>query len=304
MNTFSTQSITAINRGEALPLIVIVGPTASGKSATALRIAEEFQGEIICADSRTIYKDMDIGTAKPSAEDQARVPHWGLDLVAPGESFTAADFKKYATEKIAEIRSRNHIPLLVGGTGLYVDGVVFDYQFGKPDPELRQELENMSDDYLKRYCLNNNIKLPENDQNRRYVIRAIEQNNINSKSLNEPIPHTIIVGIATNKDELRARIAGRSEQLFENGMVEEAIMLGKKYGWNSEAMTGNIYKLVKHFLDNTLTRDELKEKFITADWRLAKRQLTWLKRNPFIHWLSLDDAYDFLKAFIARDTSV
>lgn len=292
------------NRGDELPLIVIVGPTASGKSETALRIAEEFQGEIICADSRTIYKDMNIGTAKPSVEDQARVPHWGLDLVAPGESFTAADFKKYAIEKIAEIRSRGHIPLLVGGTGLYVDGVIFDYQFGEPNLKLRTELEKMSDGDLKKYCLNNNVILPENDKNRRYVIRAIEQKTINSKRLKETIPHTIIVGIATEKDKLRIRIETRSEQLFENGVVEEAILLGKKYGWDSEAMTGNIYKLVRQFLNNELTKAELKEKFITADWRLAKRQLTWLKRNPFIQWMPLDDAYDFLKAFIARKTSL
>lgn len=304
MNKISTQEKHVINRGEELPVIVIVGPTASGKSATALRIAEEFQGEIICADSRTIYKDMNIGTAKPSLEDQARVPHWGLDLVAPGESFTAADFKKYAMEKIAEIRSRGHIPLLVGGTGLYVDGVVFDYQFGQPDAKLREELEKMSDDDLKKYCVNNNVTLPENDKNRRYVIRAIEQKTINSKMLNEPIPHTIIVGIATEKEDLRNRIEARSEQLFENGMVEEAILLGKKYGWDSEAMTGNIYKLVRQFLNNELTEAELEEKFITADWRLAKRQLTWLKRNPFIQWMPLGEAYDFLKAFIARKTSL
>lgn len=302
VNTISTQIEKANNRGETLPLIVIVGPTASGKSATALRIAEEFHGEIICADSRTIYKHMDVGTAKPSLQDRQRVPHWGLDLVEPGESFTAADFKKYATEKIEEIRSRGHIPLLVGGTGLYVDGLIFDYQFGAPNGELRKALEEMSDSELKEYCFNNNVSLPQNHQNRRYVIRAIEQKTINSKRLAEPLPNTFIVGITTDKMILIGRITHRSEQLFENGMVEEATMLGKKYGWDSEAMTGNIYKLVKQFLNNELTEAELKEKFITADWRLAKRQLTWLKRNPFIHWKSLDDAYTFISAFIADTT--
>lgn len=302
MNKISIQKKTVVNRGETLPLIVIVGPTASGKSSTALRVAEAFGGEIICADSRTIYKHMDIGTAKPSMQDQQRVPHWGLDLVEPGESFTAADFKKYATEKITEIRGRGHIPLLVGGTGLYVDGVIFDYQFGAPDLHLRQELEKMSDQQLKEYCFNNNVLLPENHQNRRYVIRTIEQKKVNSERLAEPLPNTIIVGITTDKTVLRQRISQRSEQLFENGMVEEAIMLGKKYGWESEAMTGNIYKLVRQFLNNELTIVELKEKFITADWRLAKRQLTWLKRNPFIHWMPLEEAHTFITAFIADTT--
>jgi tRNA dimethylallyltransferase len=145
------------------------------------------------------------------------------------------------------------------------------------------------------YCLNNNISLPENQQNRRYVMRAIERKNISTTRLNEPIAHTIIVGITTKRDELKRRIEARSEQLFEQGVVEEAKTLGKKYGWDSEAMTGNIYKLVKQFLDGQLTEAELKEKFITADWRLAKRQLTWLKRNPFIHWVSLHDAYQYIK---------
>jgi tRNA dimethylallyltransferase len=144
------------------PLIVIVGPTASGKSALAMQLAERFGGEIICADSRTVYKGMDIGTAKPSAEDQARVPHHGLDLVEPGERFSAVDFKNYATQTIADIRARGKIPFLVGGTGLYVDAVIFDYHFGQADPELRAKLEALSLEELHEYCRNNNIKLPEN----------------------------------------------------------------------------------------------------------------------------------------------
>lgn len=283
------------SKAAELPLVVIVGPTASGKSATAMQIAEEFSGEIICSDSRTIYKGMDIGTAKPSKEDQARVPHWGLDLVEPGESFTAADFKDYAQKKIQEIRERGHVPMLVGGTGLYVDGLIFDYEFVSPDPELRSRLEAMPLEELQDYCANNNVELPENQQNRRYVIRAIERKNVSGKRLSALIPNTIIVGITTNRDELKARIAHRSEQLFENGMVEEAKLLGEKYGWNSEAMTGNIYRLVYQFLAGEFNEDELKRRFITADWQLAKRQLTWLKRNQFIHWASLDDAYSYIK---------
>ncbi len=295
MNKKVIQNSSTNNRGEEAPLVVIVGPTASGKSATAMRVAEEFGGEIICADSRTIYKGMDIGTAKPSAEDQARVPHWGLDLVEPGEVFTAADFKAYALKAIANIRSRGKLPILVGGTGLYVDGVIFDYQFGKTDSLLRKKLETQSLDALKKYCANNNIELPENEQNRRYVIRAIEQKSINSKRLEQPIDNCIIVGIATERSTLRKRIHDRAEQLFANGMVEEAKMLGKKYGWKSEAMTGNIYKLVKQYEDGLLNEAELKEKNETADWQLAKRQLTWLKRNPFTHWTSLDEAYSYIK---------
>lgn len=295
LNKKSIQQNGTNDRGRELPLVVIVGPTASGKSATAMRIAEEFGGEIICADSRTIYKGMDIGTAKPTPEDQARVPHWGLDVVEPGESFTAADFKFLAQQKIAEIRARGHVPMIVGGTGLYVDGLIFDYQFGAPEPELRKKLEALTLEELKEYCLNNNISLPENQQNRRYVIRAIEQKSINNKRLTAPIANTVVVGINTERDVLRQRIADRSEQLFENGMVQEAKLLGEKYGWDSEAMTGNIYRLVKQYLDGEFDEEELKQRFITSDWQLAKRQITWLKRNPFIHWASLDDAYMYIK---------
>ncbi|MFZ1301536.1 MAG: tRNA (adenosine(37)-N6)-dimethylallyltransferase MiaA [Candidatus Microsaccharimonas sp.] len=281
---------------KTLPLVVIVGPTASGKSATAMRIAEDFNGEIICADSRTVYKNMDIGTAKPSLEDQARVPHWGIDLVEPGEPFSAADFKKYTLLKVQQIRERGHLPVLVGGTGLYVDGVIFDYDFAEPRPELRKELEALSLEDLKLYCANNNVELPENDKNRRYLIRAIERQSISIKGLSKPIANTIIVGITTERDVLRGRIAARAEQLFENGMVEEAIKLGKKYGWKNEAMTGNIYKLVHQYVDGELTKEQLKEKFITSDWRLAKRQLTYLKRNTFIQWKSLSDAYEYISS--------
>jgi tRNA dimethylallyltransferase len=284
------------------PLIVIVGPTASGKTSLALELAEQFKGEIICADSRTVYNGMDIGTAKPTLEEQARIPHWGLNLVEPGERFTAADFKRYATKKIEEIRKRGHTPFLVGGTGLYIDAVIFDYKFGSPvDEKLREKLSTFSIDELQTYCKNNNIELPENTKNKRYLIRMIERSGTVVKRTESPISTSIIVGIATNPDELRTRIEGRSEQLFENGVVGEATKLGKLYGWNNEAMTGNIYPLVHSYLRKEISYEEMKEKITTLDWRLAKRQLTWLRRNPHIIWLSLDDAKVYLAQQLANE---
>lgn len=277
------------------PLIVIVGPTASGKSKAAIELAEQYDGEIICADSRTIYKGMDIGTAKPSKVDQARVSHWGLDLITPDQTFSAADFKSYAVQKIAEIRGRGHVPILVGGTGLYVDSVVFDYEFGpSADLERRAELEEMTLEELHKYCIQHNITLPENEQNKRYVIRAIEQKGISIKRSETPLENSIIVGIATDREQLRKRIQQRSEQLFDDGVVEEAKMLGEKYGWENEAMTGNIYRLAHAFLDTLITEGELKFRNETADWQLAKRQLTWLKRNQFITWLQLDKVKNYI----------
>lgn len=284
-----------------LPLVVVVGPTASGKTGLAIELAQRFGGEIISADSRAIYVGMDIGTAKPSVEEQAGIPHWGLDLVTPGELFSAADFKTYALEKIDEIRGRGHIPFLVGGTGLYVDAVLYDYQFGPPaDLGRRRELEVMTTEELQEHCNKNNIPLPENSKNKRYLIRAIEQQGVNEKRRQEPIANSIIVGIATATDVLRTRIEARAEHLFADGVVEEATILGKKYGWGSEAMTGNIYPLVRHYLDGQLTLEEMKEKFVTLDWRLAKRQLTWLRRNSHIVWLPLGEARQFLIRRLAK----
>ncbi len=287
---------------EAKPLIVIVGPTASGKTSLAVELAEKFHGEIICADSRTVYRGMDIGTAKPTKKDQAKVPHWGLDLVQPNEQFTAADFKIYATQKVAEIRERGHVPFLVGGTGLYIDAVIFDYQFGpKADDSLRDQLNAVTLEELISYCIENNIILPENNKNKRYVIRAIEQKSINTKRKDQPLNNTIIVGIATDPVMLRVKIEQRSEQLFEDGVVEEAKLLGKIYGWQCESMTGNIYPLCHKYIDGQITLDDAKQKSLVLDWRLAKRQLTWLRRNSFIQWLSLEDARIHLLTVLASE---
>lgn len=283
------------------PLVTIVGPTASGKTALAITLAERYGGEIICADSRTVYRDMDIGTAKPTKEEQAHVPHWGVDLVTPGERFSAADFKRYAVDKIAEIRARGHVPFLVGGTGLYIDGVLFDYEFGaNHDQALRETLSTMSVEELQKYCTDNNIELPENKSNKRYVIRSIEQNGVNRKGNDTPLANTLIVGISTEREILRTRIEHRAEHLFENGVVDEAIKLGKKYGWENEAMTGNIYPLVRAYVDGQITLHEMQRKFVTLDWHLAKRQLTWLKRNPYIEWMELDKAEHYLSDKLAR----
>ncbi len=281
------------------PLVVIVGPTASGKTALAIRLAKRYDGEVICADSRTVYRDMDIGTAKPTPEEQADVPHWGLDMVDPGQRFTAADFKQYALRKVAEIKARGRIPFIVGGTGLYIDGVLFDYEFGEGyDPTRRSQLEALTIEKLYDYCHDNNITLPGNDRNKRYIIRAIEQESINKKRKTTPIEDTIVVGIATARNELRTRIQHRSEQMLANGVVDEAIILGKKYGWKNEAMTGNVYPLVKSYLEGQITYDDIKDKNTTLDWQLAKRQMTWFRRNPYIYWGDGEQIYRYVASVL------
>ena len=248
------------------PLIVIVGPTASGKTSLAINLAEIYGGEIICADSRTVYKDMDIGTAKPSYEDCQRVPHWGIDLVYPYEYFSAAEFKQYSLKKIEDIRSRNKIPFLVGGTGLYIDAIVFDYKFGnKSDVKKRTLLEKLTIEELWEYCSKNNIELPDNYNNKRYVIRCIEQGGINNNRKVEINNNIIVVGISTDRDNLRKRIKDRIEQFFDNNVVEEARILGKIYGWDNRAMSGNIYPILHKYIDNEINIEEAKVEIFYRD---------------------------------------
>lgn len=282
------------------PLVVITGPTASGKTSLVIKLAKQFDGEIICADSRTVYKGMDIGTAKPNAEERAIVPHWGLDLVRPDERFTAANFKDYTDEKIKDIRSRGRIPFLVGGTGLYIDAVLFDFKFGADiDPRLREELESLSIEELQIRCLKNNIDLPENHKNKRHLIRAIERINTSVMRRDRSIENSLVVGITTDRDILRTRIELRAEQMFYEDVVKEATTLANKYGWSSEAMTGNIYRIIADFLIGLIDHDELEQRIVVSDWRLARRQLAWLRQNPYVLWGDLSSVEQYLTSHLA-----
>lgn len=283
-----------------LPLIVIVGPTASGKTELAIRIAKEFGGEIISADSRAVYKGLSIGTAKPSKDEQQGVPHWGIDVARPDERFTAADFKEYAVQKIAEIRARGHIPLLVGGTGLYIDAVVYDFQFPQIDNviEVRSRFMKRTNEELIEYCNKNNIKLPYNFHNKRHLVSQILRKGEVQKSGYAPRDNTVIVGIATEKSTLDERIKLRAKQIFASGVIDEAVAVAAKYGWDNEAMSGNIYPLIKQYLEGRLTELELQERFAIKDRQLAKRQVTWFKRNEHITWLSLEDAHTYIARYL------
>ena len=278
-----------------LPLIVIVGPTASGKTSLAIQLAKKYRGEIICADSRTVYCGMNIGTAKPSLEEQQEVSHWGLDLVDPVDSFSASQFKSYARQKIKEIRSRGNIPFLVGGTGLYIDSVIFDFQFGaKYSKEKRANLQEMTISELQQYCVNHDVVLPENSKNKRYLIRAIERAGKKSSRLEVPLNNTTVVGITTDKQLLKQRITDRAKKMFKDGVVEETIELANSAGWCNEAMTGNVYPIIKKLIEKEIDEDQAIREFIVSDVNLVKRQLTWFRRNPFIEWGDIHSCEQYL----------
>lgn len=279
------------------PLVVIVGPTASGKTGLAIELASRLDGEIIAADSRTIYRGLTIGTAKPSLKERRGIPHWGFDLVDPGQRFTAVDFQEYARAKISEISSRGRLPILVGGTGLYVDAVIYNYGFPKMPPdylERRGRLEGMTVDELLEYCMKHNVVVPSNDHNKRHIINNILRNSqspIRSQRIGANI---IVVGITTNKDILRQRIIGRVDAMFNGNVVKEYMDSVAEHGDSNEALTGNVYSVLRRMISGELTMDEAKQVLVTRDWQLAKRQMTWFRRNPDVVWLDLNEALDYI----------
>ncbi len=247
------------------PVIVIVGPTASGKTGAAISLAKKVNGEVISADSRAIYKYMDIGTAKPSLEEQDGVPHFGIDLVEPGERFTVADFKEYATTKISEIRSRGHVPIVAGGTGLYVDALIFDYHF---DGMSKDVAHGTKDANLNLNKGGKSVNKSEDFARDRQQVGKVFK----------------IFGILWSPEELRERITLRAKMMFCDELYAETRFLVEKYGFGSQAMKSNIYQFADKYLKGEISLDEAVAQFVLDDYHLAKRQMTWFKRNPEICW--------------------
>ena len=202
----------------------------------------------------------------------------------------------YAQRKISEIRSRGHLPIIAGGTGLYIDSVLYDFKFTAYSNNLdeRRKLENKSLEQLIYHCEKNNIKLPKNIKNKRHIINAILRKGEDPLKNDKIISNTILVGIATDRDILRSRIEERAKTIVSNTTINEAICAAEKWGWCNEAMTGNVYPLIKQYLDGTINEIELERKLCVLDWRLAKRQLTWLRRNKDIKWFSIDEAWTYI----------
>lgn len=286
-------------------LIAIVGPTASGKSDLALRVAKEFNGEIIAADSRTIYKGMDIGTAKPSKKQQSEVKHWGLDIIEPGEPFSAQGFKKYAQKAISDIQKRGKLPILVGGTGLYLDAVLYDFKFRpKAKPETRSRLEAMSVEELQGVIKKNEWPLPRNLQNKRHLIRTIETSGKQGKKQPKPLKNTLIIGIMPPNEVLRRNISKRAARIFGAGVMEETKKVFPKMDENSMRYAGIVYKISSRVLKGEINVPEAIRLFEKADWQYARRQKTWFRRNKFIQWFENgEDAYEHIRGVLNKEVA-
>jgi tRNA dimethylallyltransferase len=284
------------------PLVTIVGETASGKSALAMALAERFNGELICADSWTVYKGFDIGTAKPSSEERVLVPHHLLDVAEPVEGFSAAVFQRLAKQAIPEIVSRGNLPILVGGTGLYVDSILYDYSFlPKSDPKGRAELNMKSLDELILRTQELGLNTEGIDlRNKRRVIRLIE--NEGERPTKRSIRNnTLVLGMKVERGALGQRVTTRVDSMFAAGLENEVKQLARIYGWEAEAMKGIGYREWRPYFAGTQTLEVTREKIIKSTMDLAKKQRTWFRRNNSIQWVSdRSNAVDLITTFLNK----
>ena len=292
-------------------LLVIGGPTGSGKSDLALRIAEEIGGEIVNADSMQIYRGMDIGTAKPSAEEQARVPHHLLDIVSPDVNFTASDFRREAAAAIADIDSRGKKAILVGGTGLYIrallEGLV-DSPTG--DPELRRQFAEVPGEELLRRLAQADpetaARLHANDRVR--IVRALEVFTQTGRPISAfrsehafsgSYYHCLKMAIKVERQDLYRRIDRRVERMLQEGLVDEVrALLAQGYSKEMKAMRSIGYKEITAYLAGETTLNEAVDLIKRDTRRYAKRQMTWFSKENDIYWLEYPETFANILAHV------
>ncbi|MBI2514898.1 tRNA (adenosine(37)-N6)-dimethylallyltransferase MiaA [Candidatus Wolfebacteria bacterium] len=298
----------------ALPkIIVIVGPTASGKTALSIKVARKFNGEIISADSRQIYRGFNIGTAKPTKAEMKKVKHYLIDIKNPNEEYTVAQYKKDAVAAIRKILKNGKIPILVGGTGLYIKAVVDNLEIPKvkPNPKLRQKLERELRKKGLKYLYEKLIKLdPEaayiiDRNNPRRVIRALEitlQSEIPFSKQRRRGPqlfNALKIGLNSQKEILKYRIDKRADQMVKNGLVDEVKNLIKKYSPDLPAFDAIGYREIINYLEDKISLNEAITLIKRNTWRYAKRQITWFKKDKEIKWIRNDNqALNLAKNFL------
>ena len=282
-------------------LIVILGPTAVGKTALSLQLAQKLRTEIISGDSMLVYKGFDIGTAKPTCEEMAGIRHHMIDILEPAAEFSVTQFKALATEEIGTLNRQGKIPLLAGGTGLYIKSLVEDYCFNKTpgDEAYRQSLEVLAEEKGKGYVHGlleavdpvAAARLHVNDFRR--VIRALEVYHMGGETISqenkanagELAYDVYAIGLNRPRPELYERINARVEKMFADGLVAEVQrLLSAGTPRDCQAMQGIGYKEVAAFMDGSITLAEAAEQIKKATRHFAKRQLTWYRKMPYIHW--------------------
>lgn len=278
-------------------LISIIGPTASGKSDLAVELAREFKGEVISADSRQVYRGLNIGSGKITKKEMRGVPHHLLDVVSPKKVFTVADFKKEADKKINEIAARGHIPILCGGTGFYIDSVTKNIILPdvKPNIELRKKLETYSLERLQKTLLKLDQKrfVTIDLMNRVRLIRAIEiakELGKVPKIKSKPLYDVLTLGILSQPEILKQRINLRLAKRIKAGMINEVKKLhAQGLSWKRLESLGLEYRFVSLFLQNKITKAEMIERLQFEIWHYAKRQMTWFEKDKSIVWIGANE---------------
>jgi tRNA dimethylallyltransferase len=286
--------------GNKIPLIAIVGETASGKTELSIKLAQMFNGEIITCDSRTIYKGMEIGTASPSESQKKLVKHHLLNILDPLSPISVAEFKKLCNDKIYEINKKNKIPILVGGSGLYIDSVIFGYDFlDNFNQKEKEKLNSLNNSDLINILIEKKLELPNNIKNKRHLVSAIINNGAIKKRI--MIEDCLVVGLKIEKSVLEKRVKQRIEKMFLEGIVQEVKNLSELYGWEIEPMKTIGYREFKEYFEDQINKDELKKLIQKDTLNYAKRQRTWFKRNKNIHWITeQSQAVDLITTFLNK----
>lgn len=278
------QSSSAISSQKG-KILAIIGPTAAGKTGVALAIAENNPVEIICADSRTVYKGMDIGTAKPTSEERTPVPHHGLDMILPVEKYSVAEFVTYAEEQIQEIWSRNKSVLIVGGSGMYIDALLFGYKF-RDEPMGSENTDELSYEELvarakELYPDHVNTIDVKNTRRLRQLIARGPSNADDRLHLKYDVK---IIGIDPGAAKLQMRIEKRTDAMLNQGIVQECKELIEEHGADCPALQTTGYAPVVRYLSGEIDKATMRAQIIVDTKKLAKKQRTWFKRNSFIEW--------------------
>lgn len=296
-------------------LLVIIGPTAVGKTKLSIELAKKYNGEIISGDSMQIYKGMDIGTAKIQEKEMEGIPHHLIDIKEPSESFSAAEFQELVRMKITEITSKGKLPILVGGTGLYIQAVIYDYQFSEApaDEEFRRELEQKASETGNEAIHKELEKVDPiaagqiHPNNVRRVIRALEIFHCTGKTMNEwqrdqqpdLLYDTAVLGLTMDREKLYERINARVEQMMEEGLLEEVRSLYNRGIRDCQSIQAIGYKELYDYFDGKISLEEAVDNLKQNSRRYAKRQLTWFRNKMEVEWFDLSDPDHFSKKIIA-----
>ena len=296
-------------------VVVICGPTASGKTALSIELAKKINGEIISCDSMQIYKDMNIGTAKPTKEEMQGIKHYLLDYVLPTKRYSVADYKRDAEKSIKKILEKGKVPIIVGGTGLYVDSLIYNIEYPeiKFDEQYREKLEKEVEEkglenlYKEAKKIDPIAveKISKTDKKR--ILRILEIYHATGKTKteqeiisrrNEPEYDYKVYALLWDREKLYDRINLRVDLMLKQGLIEEVKSILEKYNIFPTAMQGLGYKEVVQYLNGKLTKEEMIEKVKQETRRYAKRQMTWFRKNKQTVWLDAENGQNNIKIIL------